>query len=288
MARTLGYPARVAVGYRLDPQRSADGALTVTTQDADAWAEVAFEGRGWIPFQVTPPRQGDPPPPPATPQGEDQVTITPAPPTGSGPSAGTGASTIGTAISWAIALAVLLPLLLLIAAVGAVAAVKQWRRKHRSRTGSSADRIIGAWRETTDRLLEHGMKVTTVRTPTDIGEHTTERFGGDAGKQVTTLAPIVSHALYAPDEPDEAAVARAWDLESELHAILDSRRPWWAGALFWIDPRPLWHRKHHRTGRTPPPGAQTRASPVAAAASARIPSAAPQASDDTRPPVEGR
>ncbi len=287
MARTLGYPARVAVGYRLDPQRSADGALTVTTQDADAWAEVAFEGRGWIPFQVTPPRQGDPPPPPATPQGEDQVTITPAPPTGSGPSAGTGASTIGTAISWAIALAVL-PLLLLIAAVGAVAAVKQWRRKHRSRTGSSADRIIGAWRETTDRLLEHGMKVTTVRTPTDIGEHTTERFGGDAGKQVTTLAPIVSHALYAPDEPDEAAVARAWDLESELHAILDSRRPWWAGALFWIDPRPLWHRKHHRTGRTPPPGAQTRASPVAAAASARIPSAAPQASDDTRPPVEGR
>jgi transglutaminase-like putative cysteine protease len=253
MARTLGYPARVAVGYRLNPQRAVDGTLTVTTQDADAWAEVAFTGHGWVPFQVTPPRQGDPPPPPVTPQGNDQVTITPAPPTGPGPAAATATTTMGRAISWAIALAVLLPLLLLIAAVGAVAAIKQWRRNRRSRTGSTADRITGAWRESTDRLLEHGMRVTPSHTPTDIGLHTIERFGDDAGKQVTTLAPILSHALYARDEPDEAAVARAWHLESELHAILDSRRPWWAGALYWIDPRPLWHRKHPRSGRTPQP-----------------------------------
>ena len=94
------------------------------------------------------------------------------------------------------------------------------------------------------------MTVTTVRTPTDIGRHTAERFGDDAGKQVVTLAPIVSEALYAPGEPDEAAVASAWDLESELHAILDSRRPWWAGVLFWVDPRPLWRGKHRDGRRT--------------------------------------
>ena len=44
MARSLGYPARVAVGYRLNPQRAVDGTLTVTTGDADAWAEVASRG----------------------------------------------------------------------------------------------------------------------------------------------------------------------------------------------------------------------------------------------------
>lgn len=285
MARTLGYPTRVAVGYRLDPQRVVDGTLTVTTRDADAWAEVAFTGRGWVPFQVTPPRQGDPPPPPVTPQPNDQVTITPAPPTGSGPPA-TGGTMMGTAVSWTIALAVLLPLLLIIAAVGAVAAVKQWRRNRRSRTGSTADRIIGAWRESTDRLLEHGMRISTVRTPTDIGEDTTERFGEDAGTQVTTLAPILSHALYAADEPDEAAAATAWDLESELHAILDSRSPWWAAALFWVDPRPLWHRQRPRSRRTPRTAPSPSPSPHHTPTNS-TPGGASLEPDDTRPPVDG-
>ena len=285
MARTLGYSARVAVGYRLDRQRAVDGTLTVTTRDADAWAEVAFTGRGWVPFQVTPPRQGDPPPPPVTPQADDQVTINPAP-TGSGPAAAAGGTTMGTAISWTIALAVLLPLLLMIAAVGGVAAVKQWRRSRRSRTGSPADRIIGAWRESTDRLLEHGMRINAVRTPTDIGQDTAERFGQDAGKQVTTLAPILSHALYAADEPDEAAVATAWNLESELHAILDSRRPWWAGALFWVDPRPLWHRRRSRSRRTPRAAPARSPSPHHTRPGSTL-GGASQEPDVAPPPVDG-
>ena len=205
---------------------------------------------------MTPPRQGDPPPPPATPQGVDQGSIIPTPPGEPGQSGTTGASVVDKTVSWAIALAVVLPLLLLIAATAAVALAKQWRRNRRSTIGSTSDRIIGAWRETTDRLGEHGMSVTTVRTPSEIGEHTAERFGKEAGHQVTTLAPILSQALYAPGEPDEAAVVKAWDLESELHAILDSRRPWWAAALFWVDPRPLWRasqrsRPTARTGSNP-------------------------------------
>jgi transglutaminase-like putative cysteine protease len=55
LVRELGYPARVAVGFR---QGRQDGdRFTVTSKDAHAWVEVWF-GRtyGWLPFEPTPTR----------------------------------------------------------------------------------------------------------------------------------------------------------------------------------------------------------------------------------------
>lgn len=54
LVRALGYPARVAVGYRTGDLN--DGAFTVTTEDAHAWVEVRFPGYGWLPFEPTPRR----------------------------------------------------------------------------------------------------------------------------------------------------------------------------------------------------------------------------------------
>lgn len=251
MARSLGYPTRVAVGYRLDPQSIVDGTYTVTTKNADAWAEIAFDGRGWVPFQVTPPRQGDPPAPPPVPQGNGQGPVTPVRPDDSRLAVSPDTGGVGKAISWAVALTVLIPLIVVMAAIAGVALTKQWRRNRRGSVGSASDRIAGAWRESTDRLQEHGMAVTLVRTPQEIGDQATERFGPEAGRSVLTLAPIVSEALYAPDDPGEDAVVQAWDLESELHSILDSQQPWWGRMLFWIDPRPLLRtRPFRRTSST--------------------------------------
>ncbi len=54
MARAVGIPARYAVGYAVtDPTRDADGFLTVRERDAHAWAEIYFEGVGWVPFDPT-------------------------------------------------------------------------------------------------------------------------------------------------------------------------------------------------------------------------------------------
>ncbi|WP_460443942.1 transglutaminase family protein, partial [Amycolatopsis cihanbeyliensis] len=53
LARAAGFPARVAVGYRLPAARA--GVHTVTTRDAHAWAEVHFERYGWVPFEPTGP-----------------------------------------------------------------------------------------------------------------------------------------------------------------------------------------------------------------------------------------
>ncbi|MFE9447736.1 DUF3488 and DUF4129 domain-containing transglutaminase family protein [Streptomyces sp. NPDC006739] len=55
MARTLGIPARVAVGFAPgSPQ--ADGTVAVNLKDAHAWPELYFEGVGWTRFEPTPTR----------------------------------------------------------------------------------------------------------------------------------------------------------------------------------------------------------------------------------------
>jgi hypothetical protein len=53
MARTLGIPARVAVGF-LRPDAVADGEYVYSTYDMHAWPELYFEGAGWIRFEPTP------------------------------------------------------------------------------------------------------------------------------------------------------------------------------------------------------------------------------------------
>ena len=55
LLRSLGIPARIAVGYQ-DGELQDDGSFLVTTQDAHAWVEVLFPTFGWLPFDPTPGR----------------------------------------------------------------------------------------------------------------------------------------------------------------------------------------------------------------------------------------
>ncbi|MCW2944110.1 MAG: transglutaminase domain protein, partial [Actinoallomurus sp.] len=53
MARILGIPARVGMGYTAGT-RQADGSWLVRTKDAHAWPELYFTGIGWLRFEPTP------------------------------------------------------------------------------------------------------------------------------------------------------------------------------------------------------------------------------------------
>jgi transglutaminase-like putative cysteine protease len=55
MVRALGYPSRVAVGFR-NGEETDSGTFVVTSRDAHAWVEVYFPGFGWLPFEPTPGR----------------------------------------------------------------------------------------------------------------------------------------------------------------------------------------------------------------------------------------
>ena len=56
MARTIGIPARVAVGF-LRPERDGDE-WVYSSHDLHAWPELYFEGAGWLRFEPTPAAEG--------------------------------------------------------------------------------------------------------------------------------------------------------------------------------------------------------------------------------------
>ncbi len=57
LARTLGIPARVAIGYT-GGTRGSGKTWDVTTADAHAWPELYFTGYGWLRFEPTPSGSG--------------------------------------------------------------------------------------------------------------------------------------------------------------------------------------------------------------------------------------
>ena len=91
MADSLGYPARVVLGAKPEPNGVVKG------RDVHAWVEVNLSGVGWIPFDVTPSKNHPvkkPPPPIVNPkQAHNHVPpAAPAPPPPSQASAHTGKS----------------------------------------------------------------------------------------------------------------------------------------------------------------------------------------------------
>lgn len=53
MARALGIPARVGVGF-LPGLQDSEGSYVVRANDAHSWPELYFEGAGWVRFEPTP------------------------------------------------------------------------------------------------------------------------------------------------------------------------------------------------------------------------------------------
>ncbi|MFI9149107.1 DUF3488 and DUF4129 domain-containing transglutaminase family protein [Streptomyces sp. NPDC053367] len=87
MARSLGIPARVAVGFAPGTPQ-ADRTVTVGLRDAHAWPELYFEGVGWTRFEPTPTRGSTPPyTVPDAPDSSDPELPDNARPSGAAPSA---------------------------------------------------------------------------------------------------------------------------------------------------------------------------------------------------------
>ncbi|MFD4669377.1 transglutaminaseTgpA domain-containing protein [Lentzea sp. NPDC058450] len=239
LARTLGMPSRVAVGYLL---READGrTFAVTHRDAHAWAEVHFQGYGWVVFEptdpavtedkprdrdattISPPLPDPPPvvPPVVGPDNDDDGT----------PGEGFGALVRRTAVVTLIALAGLVLLFL-----GGVVGGKQRLRWRRRRTADPAARLLGAWQEAVDRVLELGLRVPLSMSRHDISAAAHAKFG-DRVLPLVTMAPLADAAAFAGVPPSEDDVVLAWGLESDLRQAVQPRR--FGRIRAAIDPRPL-------------------------------------------------
>ncbi|MFI5549087.1 DUF3488 and transglutaminase-like domain-containing protein [Streptomyces sp. NPDC051738] len=218
LARTVGLPTRVAVGFR-PGTRTGSGTWQVRGRDVLAWPEVRFSGVGWVPFHPTPgetARGGSPAvsaKEPEDPRQADRESTEPAPPStgprtpGESSRAAGGTSGSGPPV-W---LVVPLALLLLATAYVLYALWLPYRRRGRRRGDPDARRrVLGAWQQITEVLTEIGLPATGAHTAQEVAAFGAERVGDAAGRRLPALATLVNEVEYGGRSPDAAAAASAW------------------------------------------------------------------------------
>ncbi len=290
MARTLGIPARVAVGF-VPGTAQGDGTMSVGLQDAHAWPELYFEGTGWTRFEPTPTRGtlpdytmednqgGGGNPAGELPERGSTATPVPSPsasedecpaslrrvdgcpddeaaaggvagPTDSGPPAG------GIAAGAAGVL-----LLLLLPALPAM-----WRVRERGRRLRPGAGPLAAWREMNDTAWDFGLPPDESQTPRTTAAALI-RFGsldGTAAQSALRVAGAVEQMLYAPRPRQtaglaedvrkvRAAMGRSAGAGARLRAALAPRssvRLLWAVSARWAAVTGRWREAVRRTGAT--------------------------------------
>jgi hypothetical protein len=240
MARSIGLPARVAVGFTPGTYDPAADVFHVTTKEAHAWPEVHINGLGWVAFEPTPGRFEPNPTnytgtynPAANPVLATTTTTTnaaePATPGATAvkppkpeqdPFQNSSNSSGGGSFRWLVEAAA--GVLFLAAVLALPPALKRRRRSRRRRTGPTRARVAGAWSEALDRLREAGTAPAATLTPMEFARGGARSIVADVGTPMTRLARIFTKASYSPGDPSEEEVSQAWAEVETLTKALDS------------------------------------------------------------------
>jgi hypothetical protein len=242
MARQLGMPARVIMGFYPDPakERTAADPVEIKGKDVHAWVEVAFENAGWVAFDPTPDKDNEPTPPQQQPKSTPKPQVLQPPPPPQEPAElppdsapepqdaeqndkgfweqwGWLFTAVGVAM---IPLAVLLiPLLL-------IGWLKLRRRKRRASEGLPSTRVSGGWSEVVSLALDMGAPATPRATRREHAAELAEAFPSASGT-TTLLARRADAAVFGHGEPTEVQVRQYWEtVDKSLQEMA-------AGAGFW-------------------------------------------------------
>ncbi|CAN5425553.1 DUF3488 and transglutaminase-like domain-containing protein [soil metagenome] len=232
MARTLGIPARVAVGFTpgepgastpVGEESGEDAVLLteyrVTTHNFHAWPELYFDGIGWVRFEPTPGR-GEAPrfaplieDDPATPDVDESVP--PAPEATAGPTTaptalpedeqddpaeGTTPGEVATASSvpwWWSLIAVLL---LIVVAPFVVRQLRRQRRMGEVADGSS----VAGWEELRDTADDLGLRTTDSRTPRQLSDDLAPHLDDRGAAALARLRASLESESYAGRDGEPA------------------------------------------------------------------------------------
>ena len=262
MARAVGLPARVAVGFT-PGELGDDGRYHVRALNAHAWPEVYIEGAGWIAFEPTPGR-GMPGAEEYTGISEAQAnvenptTATTASPTTAAPQQNetAGQSTTTTAVVDASGDAggdgngfvarVRLPVAVVVAAAAlyavAVPMLKQRRRQRRRAAATTpSEAVLAAWADAGDSLAVAGLPRRPAETPAEYASRVA-RAGRLPERPVTefrTLASDVAAAEFAAEGASPDGTERAAKTAENIRIALRARATAWDRIRWALDPRQL-------------------------------------------------
>lgn len=252
MARSIGMPARVVMGFEVPA--GADGTVKITGGDVTAWVEVEFEDLGWVrfapapeedeaPTQPTPkkvdeplPQVAQPPPPPAEPP-------TPPPGAKSGDTEDDEEPTDESAPWTAYATYALIPVTLVIAFIAAVLAAKAVRRGRRRTRGPLSARIDGGWQEILDLLTDLGRPPDPMRTR---AETAALLEGDNPVTGAVALARDADRAVFGPDDLPASMVDEYWSRVADSRRSLTGSVPWHRRLRAALSLRSLRVRSRHR------------------------------------------
>lgn len=255
MARSLGIPARVAVGFQpgssYDTGFQGGDTYEVTSHDFHAWPELYFDGIGWVPFEPTPGRGSLPSyadlsmpgvPAPnlqadATPQPTESAAAAPGEgrrpdqPGDAGVAQSSGAQVLAAWL-WVLGVVGLVALLLSIPAF-----LRAWRRARRLGAATAG----GAWRELLAMAEDVGLRLPATMTPREAAVALGPRAGGGA---LDRLRGAVERESYAA--PGAVTVERA-DVRDVTARLVGSasRRD---RVLARLAPASVWRRMLRKSG----------------------------------------
>jgi hypothetical protein len=224
MARQLGFPARVVIGFLVPSETASHGTVTVTGADISAWIQVQTKQSGWVTVDPTPAVRPIPEKQPQDPKhiSRPQSEVEPPPETVEHSAAPAQPSHVARndsdaddpliAALWAAARIAgwsVLGLALVLSPFAAILTAK-WRRRHRrKRANTSIERITGGWREFADSALDHGFTPPASATRSEIAQTV-------GGVRPLGLATATDRAVFAPSEPTPDDADRIWQVVDEL------------------------------------------------------------------------
>jgi hypothetical protein len=251
MARQLGFPARVVLGFAVPAGQSTAGAVAFTGADVSAWIEVQTRADGWVTVDPNPPVRPVPqkkpdvpkqvarpqsvvPPPPAVP---DQDQNQPPAPHISDDSKHDLAMWLTVLLIAAQVLGWMLLGAAIVAAPFLTVIAAKWRRRARRRSATTAtERITGGWREFADAALDHGYLPPPSATRSEVASSV-------GGMRPRVLAAVADRAVFGPAAPSPADADQVWRAVDELRNGLGSGKTRWQRFRAAVSLRSLSDRK---------------------------------------------